>query len=196
LTLRVQYQLNDDNELSILYTADAGAPTIVNPTNHSYFNLNNGKGLIDRHVLRIPSPAILEQDAHSTPTGNLLRVEDTPYDFRTEKRIGLDWDEANGYDQSFVIDGNITQVAAEVRSDESGLKLEVFTTFPMVHLYTGSGIRDIEGKAHELYRPFSGFSLECHVHPNAINLPNFPETILRSGDKYREETIYKITELG
>jgi aldose 1-epimerase len=99
-----------------------------------------------------------------------------------------------GYDQSFVIDkkpGHLSMVA-EVQSKRSGLKLQLMTTEPVVHFYTGQGLTKLKGKNNTEYGPHSGFCLETQIHPNAINVPKFPNTVLRPGEKYYQKTVYKI----
>lgn len=192
LDTTLRFELNDDNELSYEYTAFTDQPTPVNLTHHSYFNLNNGKGTIGDHWVKINAGAILEQDDNLTVTGRVLPVDDR-YDFRQGRPINKNWDPATGYDQSFVRDDNSTATpAAEAWSEESGIKLQVFTTEPIVHLYTGKSIPALAGSDGNLYGPFSGFCLETQIHPNAINIPGFPDTILRPGETYRQKTIYKI----
>jgi aldose 1-epimerase len=194
LDITIKYELNDNNELSYEYTAFTDQATPINLTHHSYFNLDNGKGTIHDHWVRINGSSILEQDQYLTTTGNVLPVENTSYDFRKAKPLSRDWDPSTGYDQSFVADNvNIQEPAAEAWSNNSGVKLQVFTTEPIIHLYTGKSIPSIEGKNGHQYGPFSGFCLETQIHPNAINISSFPNTILRPGETYRHKTIYKVS---
>jgi aldose 1-epimerase len=192
LDVTIKFELNEDNELMHEYSAFCDKPTPVNLTHHSYFNLNNGKGNINNHMVKINGSDILEQDETLTVTGKLLPVENTSYDFRQFKRISKDWNPDTGYDQSFVLDSVTPPPAAEAYSEESGIKLQVFTTEPIVHLYTGKSIPVIPGKNGIKYGPFSGFCLETQVHPNAINIPHFPDTVLRPGKEYRQRTVYKV----
>lgn len=192
LDVTLRFELNEDNELSHEYTAFTDLPTAINLTHHSYFNLNNGKGTIGSHLVKINGSAILEQDEHLTVTGAVLPVTNTPYDFTQAKRLDKDWNPSIGYDQSFVANISPDQPAAEAYSPESGIRLFVFTTEPIVHLYTGKSIPTIKGKNGTAYGPFSGFCLETQVHPNAINIPHFPNTILRPGETYRQKTVYRI----
>jgi aldose 1-epimerase len=192
LEVTLRFELNEENELSHEYTAFTDQPTPVNFTHHSYFNLNNGKGTIGGHFVKINAAEILEQDANLTVTGILLPVPNTPYDFRQFKRIDTDWEPDTGYDQSFVVDPTAPPPAAEAYAEESGLKLQVFTTVPIVHLYTGIGIPALTGSGGTTYGPFSGFCLETQIHPNAVNIPHFPVTILRPGERYYQKTSYKV----
>jgi aldose 1-epimerase len=193
LDTTLKFELTEENELSLEYAAFTDLPTPVNLSHHSYFNLNNGKAPIDEHFIKINSAAILEQDAQLTVTGKFLPVNATSYDFRQFKKINTDWNPATGYDQSFVVgDIGLDSPAAEAYSEKSGIKLQVFTTEPIVHLYTGKSIPPLSGKNGHPYGPFSGFCLETQVHPNAVNIPHFQDTILRPGKEYMHKTIYKV----
>lgn len=196
LDITLKYELNDNNELSYEYTAFTDQATPVNLTHHSYFNLDNGIGSIQDHCVKINGSAILEQDSWLTCTGKVLQVENTSFDFRKAKPLDRDWDPATGYDQSYVTDNvNIQEAAAEAWSNKSGVKLQVFTTEPIVHLYTGKSIPSVKGKDGNNYGAFSGFCLETQIHPNAINIPSFPNTILRPGETYHHKTIYRVSLL-
>jgi len=195
LDVSVVFELNEENELSHEYTATTDKPTAVNLTHHGYFNLNNGKGRVDNHFIKINASAILEQDENLTTNGNFIKVTDTRFDFRKPHRMSELWGDIEGYDQSFVIDKKEKELvwAAEAWSEESKTKLEVATTEPIVHFYTGIGLPVIKGKANTQYGPFSGFCFETQVHPNAINIPSFPDTILRPGEVYMHKTVYRIS---
>jgi aldose 1-epimerase len=192
LEVTLRFELNEENELSHTYTAVTDKATPVNLTHHSYFNLNNGQGTIGDHILKINAGHILEQDENCTVTGKLLSVDNTQYDFRKARPINKNWEPSVGYDQSFVVNQQDEEPAAEVWSEQSGIRLQVFTTEPIVHFYTGGGIPSLSGKQEKKYGPFSGFCLETQIHPNAINIPHFPDTILRPGQQYRHQTIYRI----
>jgi aldose 1-epimerase len=192
LEVNICFELNDDNDLIYEYTATCDQATPINLTHHSYFNLNNGEGTIDEHELRIPSDKILEQDDNLVTTGNYIAVDSTRYDFTEFHRIGERMN--GGYDQSFVIDKETDHLAlvAEAMSKKSGVKLQILTNEPVVHFYTGQGFPKLKGKNGVPYGPFSGFCLETQKHPNAINIPKFPNTILRPGEKYHQKNVYKI----
>ncbi len=194
LELTVRFELNEDDELSYEYIATSDRPTAVNLTHHGYFNLDNGEGTIADHAIKIYGSTILEQDNNFVATGNFIDVVNTSHDFREWKKINADWDPEAGYDQSFVVDkkNNELTLVAEAHSAQSKLKLRVWSTEPLVHLYTGKWIPVIKGKGQQ-YGPFSGFCLETQVHPNAINIPHFPNTVLRPGEKYYHKTVYKVT---
>lgn len=192
LEVNICFELNDDNDLIYEYTASCDQPTPVNLTHHSYFNLNNGEETIMNHQIRITSDKILEQDQNLVTTGNYIAVDSTRYDFTEFHSIGERIVE--GYDQSFVVDKRTDQLSlvAEALSEKSGLKLQILTTEPLVHLYTGQGFPKLKGKNGADYGPFSGFCLETQKHPNAINIVKFPNTVLRPGEKYHQRNVYKI----
>ncbi len=189
----IHFELTNDDELIYEYFATTDQPTAVNLTHHSYFNLD-GKGHIGSQQVKINASSILEQDDNFVVTGNEIPVEENRYDFRKFKRIDKDWDAADGYDQSFVLDKNDNSctLAAEAYSETSQIKLEVYTTEPLVHYYTGKWIAPMVGKNGDSYGPFSGFCFETQKHPNAINIPSFPNTILRPGENYYTKTVYKV----
>lgn len=191
----VRFELNDDNELSYEYVAATDQPTAVNLTHHSYFNLNNGAGTIEDHEVRINGSHILAQDEGFVCNGEFIAVANNMYDFRIFKAINMDWNQA-GYDQCFVIDNKTADLSlvAETRSLQSGITLQIFSTEPAVQFYTGQGLNISNAKNGIHYKPFSGFCLETHKHPNAINIPNFPNTVLRPGEKYYQKNVYKILQ--
>jgi len=194
LEVQLSYMLNDVDELCYEYIASTNKPTAVNLTHHSYFNLENGQGDIRDHTLKITASHYLEQDESLATTGRLIAVENTMYDFLQPKKISADWDQKTGYDQSFVTDkpGKTFGKVAEAWSGNSKLKLEVWTTEPVVHFYSGVWIPRVNGKNGTTYGPYSGFCLETQIHPNAVNYPHFPNTILRPGETYYQKTVYKV----
>ncbi|AFD09142.1 aldose epimerase family protein [Solitalea canadensis] len=195
LTVFLTIGLNNKDEISIAFDAETDKATAVNLTHHGYFNLNGGKGQIGDHLLTLNSSNYLEQDANYVTNGNLVNVKGTAHDFTSEKPINRDWDEKEGYDQSFVIDDKADglKFAAKASSKETGIVFEVFTTDPVVHLYCGLYIPEIEGKYGINYGRYSAFCLETQIHPNAINVPSFPNTVLRPGEKMHSETVYKLS---
>lgn len=184
----IRFELNDDNELSYEFFATTDKVTAVNLTHHSYFNLNNGEESILEHEVRIPASRILKQDEGLVCNGEYLLVDNTKYDFRNFKPIDVE------YDQCFVIDNkkNELQLVAEARSSQSGIGLQIFSTEPAVQFYTGQGLNISNAKRGIDHKPYSGFCLETHKHPNAINVPHFPSTVLRPGEKYYQKNVYKI----
>lgn len=193
LEVDLHFQLTEENQLNFNYTATTDQATAINLTHHSYFNLNNGQGHIKNHILKINSDSILEQDGELCASGNLLPVADTAWDFRSFHSISEKRDPP-GYDQSFVVDvkNNELTLMAEVYSEESNIKLQVFSSDPIVHFYTGQGIPELKGKSGTVYGPYSGFCLETHKHPNAVNIPHFPDTILQPLQTYRQFNSYRV----
>ena len=192
----IRFELNDKDELSYEFFATTDKPTAVNLTQHSYFNLNNGKGTIEEHEVKINASYILAQDEGLVCDGEFIAVANNQYDFTIFKAIDTDWDKANGYDQCFAIDNKTDELSlvAEVRSQESGRTLQIFSTEPTVQFYTGQGLNIKNAKDRTPYGSFSGFCLETHKHPNAINIPHFPNTVLRPREKYGQKNIYKIIQ--
>ncbi|HEY2722495.1 MAG TPA: aldose epimerase family protein [Chitinophagaceae bacterium] len=192
LDVSICFELNDENDLIYEYTATCDQPTAVNLSYHTYFNLNNGKGKIINEEIKIHADKILEQDSALVPTGNYIDVAGTKYDFNDFHSIGDRL--GDGYDQSFVSDKKENQLSiiAEAISKTSGLKLQVLTTDPVVHFYTAQGLPALKGKNNTVYGPYSGFCLETQKHPNAINIPGFPNTVLRPGEKYFQKNVYKV----
>lgn len=192
LDVIIRFELKNENELSYEYKATSDKPTAVNLTHHSYFNLNNGKGTIEDHEVKIYSSTILEQDADLIPTGNKLAVKNTRYDFSKFKQVRNSTIKTGELDQSFEINKQEDLLVAELRSQESRVLLKVYSTEPIVHFYTGKWIPVVKGKNGNTYGPLSGLCLETQIHPNAINIPGFPNTALRPGETYHQKTTYKI----
>jgi aldose 1-epimerase len=195
LEVRLRFELNDDNELSYEYRATTDAPTPVNLTHHSYFNLDRGKGTIAEHEIKILASKMLEQDERLLVTGKIEDVTDTGFDFRNFTKIAEGLKKVVEYDKSLITENGIhaePTLVAEARSLKSNMQLQVFSTEPVVHFYAGKWIPRVKGKNGNQYGPFSGFCLETHKHPNAVNIPEFPNTILRPGEQYYQKTIYKL----
>lgn len=196
LETTIRFSLSDDDELTYEFLAVTDKATAVNLTHHGYFNLNNGKGTIEDHEVKIYASNILAQDEGLVCNGEFIEVENTIYDFRDFKKINYNWNSANGYDQCFEIDNkdNELSLMAEARSLESGITLQIFSTEPAVQFYTSQGLGKIVGKKGTEYGPFSGLCLETQTHPNAINIPHFPNTVLRPGEIYEQKNVYKIIQ--
>ena len=196
LETTIRFELNDKDELSYEFFATTDKPTAVNLTHHSYFNLNSGRETIEEHEVKINASSILKQDEGLVCNGEFIPVENTMYDFRDFKAINKNWDKGNGYDQCFIIDNKTEELSlvAEGRSKQSGITLQIFSTERAVQFYTGQGLNIRNAKNGIDYVPFSGFCLETHKHPNAINIPHFPNTILRPGEKYYQKNVYKIIQ--
>jgi aldose 1-epimerase len=192
LEITIRFELNEDNELSYEYKATCDKPTAINLTHHEYFNLNNSKGSIHEQEVRIYASNVLEQDENLIPTGIVTPVENTTFDLREFHQIGEGLKLVDEYDTSYVIDKKDSLLVAEARSLQSNIHLQIYSTEPVVHFYSGKWIPSIKGKNGEQYGSFSGFCLETHKHPNAVNIPHFPDTILKPGETYYQKTIYKV----
>lgn len=196
LMVEVEYSLNDQNELGISCRAKTDKPTHVNLTNHSYFNLNNCKGNILEHELMIAADRVTELDQESIPTGKILPVEDTPYDFRLSREIGERMEQvAPGYDINYVLameNRELTRIAA-VHDPASGRTMEVLTTLPGVQLYTTNHVDGIKGKEGKVYEKHSAVCLETQYFPDSPNQPHFPSTVLMPGEEYSAISIYRFS---
>lgn len=192
----IRFELNEENELRYSFNAVTDKTTIVNLTHHSYFNFRDGKGSIRDYNLQIDADAILEQDDNFVTTGKLIPVAGTAHDFRQIRRIDADWNEETGFDQSFVRRSKgLSQPAAVAECADTGIRMELFTSEPVVHFYTARWLGPLKGKKGTIYGPYSGFCLETQVHPNAINIPSFPNTILQPGEKYSTQTVYRFSAI-
>jgi aldose 1-epimerase len=194
LRVQVSFELNEYNELIMRTEATTDKPTPINLTHHGYFNLN-GSGTIEDHFAEIRASYYLGQHKDLVPNGEILSVEDTIYDFRNEKQISRVWNPENGYDQSFVLDKGYGEwgKAAMAYSESSGIKLEVFTDEPTVQFYTGKHLNNKGVKGGSDYSPYCGLCFETQHHTNAVNIPDFPSTILRPGEVYSRRTSYKVS---
>ncbi len=181
--VRVDVCLTEDNELVLDYTAETDADTVVNLTNHSYFNLSGEETVLD-HELYLKADRYLEVDAGLIPTGRELDVGGTDFDFRTRRPI-----ESGKYDHCFLLAPGGVQ--AEVWDPKSGRGLRMVTDQPAVQFYCGRGLGGVKGKGGRVYAPNAGFCLETQHHPDAPNHPEFPSTVLRKGDTFRSRTKYQ-----
>ncbi|TKC10183.1 galactose mutarotase [Pedobacter polaris] len=194
LAIQLRFELTNSNELILTYHADTDESTPINLTHHSYFNLSTTGDKIMNHIHQMNASNYLEQDINSVVTGKLLPVEGTHHDFRKGKKIGEGWDENSGYDQSYVLDkeyGDLTLVSKTVETN-SGLSLLVYSTEPVAHLYTAKYLGVKNGKGGRDYSEFDAFCVETQHHPNAVNIPHFPTTILSPDEVYTQTTIYKV----
>jgi aldose 1-epimerase len=201
LTTTVRYTLGG-NALRIEYSATTDKDTVLNLTNHSYFNLaGQGKGEVLGHIVKINASRITPVDADLIPTGELTSVKGTPFDFRTPHVIGerINADDAQlrlgkGYDHNFVLDyptGELAE-AAEVYEPTTGRTLKVLTTEPAVQFYTGNHLDgSITGKEGRVYQPRFAFCLETQHYPDSPNHDKFPSTELKPGQKFHSVTVYQ-----
>ena len=187
------------DELVLDYTATTDRATPVNLTNHTYFNLASGGDVLG-HELELAAARYTPTDATLIPTGELREVRGTPFDFTRPTPIGARLDqlgrEPNGYDDNFVLDrsGPGQVLAARIHEPRSGRVLEMRTTEPGVQLYTGNYFDgSVIGKRGTAYAPHTGFTLEAQHFPDSVNHPDFPSTILRPGETYRQTTSYRFS---
>jgi aldose 1-epimerase len=193
LKVTCTYTLNNSNELTIEYGAETDQTTIVNLTNHTYFNLTGGRDTILNHELELPATTFTEL-VGSIPTGKIVPVEGTPFNFLRKKKLGKDIEPLpDGYDLNFVLDNNHgSLVYAGCLSEEtSGRAVEVYTTQPGIQLYTGYWIPEITIDGQKKFGRYSGVALETQHYPDAINKPHFPPVTLAPGQPFYEKTIYK-----
>lgn len=204
LNVEVWYSLNDDNEVSLEYRAKCDQDTIINMTNHNYFNLlGHNKGTIEKHLIEINADKFTPTDKDHIPYGTILDVEGTPMDLRKMKEIGSnidsDYDQIKqngGYDINYVLnnfDGNMREVC-HVKEIQSGRELVVKTNMPAMQFYTANYINNnFIGKGGYSYPKHCGFCLETQDYPNSPNTKSFPSIILKAGEEYYHHTIYKFT---
>jgi len=203
LSAAVSYVLDDDNRLRVDYRAESDRPTIVNLTNHTYWNLGgDGTGNIEDHVLQLAASRYTPVDTSLTPTGELAPVTDTPFDFTTPTAIGARIRESHpqlligrGYDHNLVLDrasGDSALIeAATLRDPASGRTLTVWTTEPGVQFYSGGYLDGtLVGASGRTYRQGDGVALETQHFPDSPNQPAFPSTILRPGEIYTSTTVF------
>ncbi len=204
LDVMVEYVLTDENELEVGYRAVTDAPTVINLTQHTYFNLlGEGKGNILDHELMMKADHFVPIDERSIPTGKVAPVEGTPMDFTSPAKIGSRVNEdfeqlvvGNGYDHCWVInkekDG--LELCATVYCEETGRFMEVLTTEPGVQLYIGNFLNGSQvGKSGVSYEKRTGLCLETQHYPDSPNQLDFPSTVLRPGEEYYSKTVFKFS---
>lgn len=203
VTAKVTYTLTDDNAIDIAYEAVTDAPTIINMTNHSYFNLGGDPTkTVLNDVLQLNADSYTPVDSTYMTTGEILPVEGTPMDFRVPKTLGAeipDFDfeqlrNGNGYDHNWVLNtaGDDTKPAAVLYSPASGIELTVYTSEPGVQVYTGNFLDGtVTGKRGITYRQRTGICLETQKYPDTPNKPAWPSAVLRPGETYRSHCVFR-----
>ena len=186
LDVSVRYELGE-NEVRMTYAAVSDRDTVVNLTNHSYFDLSGGRGAA-AHVLRLNSGAYVEPDAALIPTGRIIPVEGTRFDFREPRPL------TESFDHNFVLGapGELRE-AAELWSPDTGICMTVLTTMPGIQLYTGGAMSSRRGKNGAALAPGAGLCLETQFYPDSPNRPEFPSALLRAGERYEHTTIWRFS---
>lgn len=205
LKVKVVYRLTDDNAIDIQYEATTDKPTVVNLTNHSYFNLSGVAGsTITDHRIQINADSYVPVDSTLIPLGKIEPVEGTPMDLRQLVTVGdhIDDDFAQlryggGYDHNWVLNtkGDINTPAAKVISDKSGIVIEVFTDEPGLQFYAGNSMSEAgdKGKLGVVYPRRGALCLETQHYPDSPNQPSFPSVVLKPGETYRSHCVYKFS---
>jgi aldose 1-epimerase len=194
----VTYALTNNDELKISYEAFTDKPTVINLTNHTYWNLaGQGSGDILGHELMLKADKYTPVDKGLIPTGEIKSVKNSPMDFTKAMTIGSRIDKVvGGYDHNYVLNsgGGKLSLCAKVYEPGSGRVMEVYTTEPGIQLYTGNFLDgSITGKAGKVYKKHYGFCLETQHFPDSPNKPKFPSVVLNAGDKYTTVTVYKFS---
>ena len=200
LQVTVAYKLTAENELWIAYEATTDQPTVLNLTNHTYWNLA-GSGDVLGHELHLNATHVTEVDKDLIPTGEFRAVAGSPLDFTKPKAVGRDIAELKGeglpggYDHNYVIDGKAGELtlAAELHEPASGRAMRVLTSQPGVQLYTANHLKDVAGRGGQTYGAHAGLCLETQHFPDSPNHPNFPSTVLRPGETFRSLTIHEFS---
>ena len=205
LNVKVTYKLTDDNAIDIKYEATTDKPTVVNLTNHSYFNLSGvpGSQILD-HVIMINADTYLPVDSTLIPTAAMDSVAGTPMDLRMPIAVGTHIDDTfpqlvygKGFDHNWILNtkGDVTKVAAKVVSPKSGIVMEVYTTEPGLQFYAGNAMNKAgdKGKLGVVYPHRGALCLESQHYPDSPNQPTFPSVVLRPGETYHSECMYKFS---
>lgn len=206
LSTKVTYSLDEDCGLKIGYEAVTDKTTVVNLTNHTYFNLSgHDSGSVENQWLRIDSDHFLENDEESIPTGRHIPIAGTPFDFKEFHKIGeriaqnhIQLEYGGGYDHNWILkqaENKETRLIAEAFDDKTNIRMQVFTTMPGVQFYSGNSLNEpISGKNAAVYRKRCGFCLETQFWPDAVNQPDFPQPVLAPGQVFMHETTYRFME--
>ena len=203
LKVVARYEWSDDNRLQLTFTAQTDKATVVNLTNHAYFNLDGeGSGTVLNHMLRLNASEFLPTTESLIPLGESVPVAGTPMDFVNAKPIGRDIKAdfeplriAKGYDHCFVLDGWMEGQlgeAAELWSEKSGRSVKIYTTQPGIQIYTGNYLEGCpEGMDGHVYHDYDAVALECQHFPDSPNKPDYPSTVLRPGETYEQAIIWQ-----
>ena len=203
LDVKVEYSLTEDNELIIDYKAVSDKDTVINLTNHAYFNLSgHASGDVLKHQLYINAENFTPINNEGIPTGEIQKVSGTVMDFTSLKSVAEDINSSHeqiingkGYDHNWVLNtkGNLKNVACELYEPQSGRLMQVFTTKPGVQFYSGNFLGNLKGKENAVYSRRTGLCLETQFFPNAMKHKHFPSPVLKAGEQYHHTTIYKFT---
>ncbi len=197
--ISVTYELTDDNEIKLHYHAVSDADTLINLTNHSYFNLSgHASGPVLGQEVFIAADVFTRADAESVPTGEIVPVEGTPMDFRKYKAIGeaigADYEAlilGQGYDHNWVLKGSGLRLVAGMRSDKTGIVMEVLTDLPGMQFYTGNFLVSEQGKKGAVYNRRHGACFETQYFPDAVHKEHFEGPVIKAGASYDTVTIYR-----
>ena len=203
LRLTAAFRLTDDDEVELTYRGVSDKDTVVNVTNHTYFNLNgHGSGDIHGHVLRLFASRLTPAREGLIPTGEILDVKGTPFDFTEAHPIGRDIgcgdpriEMAGGYDHNFLVDAEGFRPAAELTGDKTGIRLTVLTDRPAIQLYTGNFLTGPVGKGGAVYARRGALCLETQQVPNAVNEPAFPSPVVKAGQVYEAKTVWRLEKI-
>lgn len=203
-TCKVIMKLTDDNAIDIRYEAETDKPTIVNMTNHSYFNLDGDAGSNAEHLLTIDADYYTPVDSTFMTSGEIVTVEGTPMDFRTPTPVGARINEydfaqlknGNGYDHNWVLNtkGDVNRKCASLKSPKTGIVLDVYTNEPGIQVYAGNFLDgSLTGKKGITYNQRASVCLETQKYPDTPNKPEWPSAVLRPGEKYMSQCIFKFS---
>jgi aldose 1-epimerase len=196
LGIQAHYSLSEDGSLSIEFSVSADARSVLNLTNHAYFNLRGeGSGPILDHELELACSRYLPVDANLIPTGELASVDGGSFDFRNRKAIGKEIAETGGYDHCFVIDHDGSKLVrfASVLEPKTGRCMTADTSLPGVQFYTGNFLSGVRGKRGSIYDKHAGFCLETQLFPDTPNQPSFPSCIIEPGAEWKAKTVYRFS---
>lgn len=187
LKVQVTYQLTEDNQVKITYRAETDRDTIVNLTNHAYFNLN-GSGSVSDHFMQVNASKILELDERNLPTGNLTKLKNHPKDHRESKLLGN-----RELDDVYVLDTMENETQVQLFSPLSGIKLKLKSNQPVVVIYSPESLPDKWQYLAQIDEKFPAVALEAQNYPDAPNFRNFPSSLLKKGEVYENEIVYSFS---